>query len=54
MESFLEKTLQNGFAIAVASFLLIRTDKRLEELKDAILRLASVLAGKIETGGVQQ
>ncbi|MDL2298900.1 YvrJ family protein [Synergistaceae bacterium OttesenSCG-928-D05] len=41
--------LQNGFSIAVASFLLLRTDKRMEELKDAVLKLANV----IETKGVK-
>lgn len=43
MEEGFEKMLQHGFSIAVASYLLLRTDKRIEELKDAVLQLASVI-----------
>lgn len=32
MEDFLEKTLQHSFSIAVAAYLLVRMDKRIEEL----------------------
>lgn len=43
MEDITEKMIQHGFSIAVASYLLLRTDKRMEELKDAVLQLASVI-----------
>lgn len=43
MEDFLEKTLQHSFSIAVASYLLVRMDKRIEELTKAVVHLVSVI-----------
>lgn len=46
MEDFMGSMLQNGFSIAVASFLLVRMDKRLEELTKAVVHLGSVIEAK--------
>lgn len=46
MEDFLEKTLQHGFSIAVASYLLVRMDKRIEELTKAVVSLVNVIGAK--------
>ena len=46
MEDFMATMLQNGFSIAVASYLLIRMDHRLEELTLAVVHLGSVMEGK--------
>lgn len=46
MEEFLEKMLQNGFSIAVASFLLVRMDRRIEELTKAVLNLVNIIEAK--------
>lgn len=46
MEEFLEKMLQNGFSIAVASFLLVRMDRRIEELTKAVLHLVNIIEAK--------
>ena len=46
MEDFMANMLQNGFSIAVASYLLIRMDRRLEELTRAVVHLGSVMEGK--------
>ena len=46
MEDFMSSMLQNGFSIAVASFLLVRMDKRLEELTKAVVHLGSVIEAK--------
>ena len=35
--------IQNGFSIAVASFLLVRMDRRLEELTKAVISLGAVM-----------
>ncbi|MDO4559488.1 MAG: YvrJ family protein [bacterium] len=43
MDELTGSMLQNGFSIAVASFLLIRMDKRLEELTKAVAGLGSVM-----------
>jgi hypothetical protein len=51
MDAFMEKMLQHGFSIAVASYLLIRTDKRIGDLKDALDGLKNAvdrLVGVIE------
>lgn len=50
MDEISEKLLQNGFAIAVASFLLLRTDKRIENLTEAVHRLSGVLTSMLESG----
>ncbi len=46
MEDFTANMLQNGFSIAVASYLLIRMDRRLEELTRAVMNLGSIIEGK--------
>ena len=46
MEDFTANMLQNGFSIAVASYLLIRMDRRMEELTRAVVQLGSVMEGK--------
>ena len=46
MEDFTANMLQNGFSIAVASYLLIRMDRRMEELTRAVVHLGSVMEGK--------
>lgn len=43
MEEFLEKMLQHSFSIAVASYLLVRMDKRVEELTKAVVHLVTVI-----------
>ena len=48
MEDFMSTVVQNGFSVAVAAFLLVRMEKRLEELSLAIRVLhAAIIAGKI-------
>lgn len=39
MESFLQAVLQNGFSVAVAAFLLLRMERELRGLREAIDRL---------------
>jgi len=46
MEEFTANMLQNGFSIAVASFLLIRMDRRLEEITKAVIHLSNVIERK--------
>ncbi len=43
MEDLLRSALQNGFSIAVAAFLLVRMESRLETLTMAINDLRNVL-----------
>ncbi|MBQ9881340.1 MAG: YvrJ family protein [Synergistes sp.] len=43
MDELIGSIAQNGFSIAVASFLLIRMDRRLEELTKAVIGLGSVI-----------
>lgn len=43
MEELTASMIQNGFSVAVASFLLIRMDKRLEELTKAVAHLGTVM-----------
>ena len=43
MDELTSSMIQNGFSIAVASYLLIRMEKRLEDLTKAVLRLDSVM-----------
>ena len=47
MEDFTANMLQNGFSIAVASYLLIRMDRRMEELTRAVVHLGSVMEGRV-------
>ena len=46
MEEYFAKLLEHGFAVMVATYLLLRTDKRLGELKDSVLYLAGVIERK--------
>jgi hypothetical protein len=39
METFVQSALQNGFSIAVAAFLLLRMERELRALREAIDRL---------------
>lgn len=48
MEELLERMIQHGFSIAVASYLLIRMDRRIEELTNAVMRLVSVIESEKE------
>ena len=43
MDELIGRIVQTGFSIAVASFLLIRMEKRLEELTKAVISLGSVI-----------
>lgn len=43
MEDFIAGVLQSTFSIAVAAFLLVRTESRLAELSCAIARLEAVI-----------
>lgn len=45
MEQFVSSAIQSGFAVAVAAFLLVKVDKRLEELTGAISELRMTIAG---------
>ncbi len=44
LEEFITSTLQTGFSIAVAAYLLIRMEKRLDELSLAINNLEKGVA----------
>lgn len=46
MEELLTAALQNGFAIAVAAYLLVRIDKRLDEFTKAVAHLEAVIERK--------
>lgn len=46
MEEFLSSAVQSGFAVAVAAYLLVRMEKRLEELTQAISELRMTISGK--------
>jgi hypothetical protein len=39
LETFIQSTLQNGFSIVVAAFLLLRMERELRVLREAIDRL---------------
>jgi len=39
MEAFVQAVLQNGFSVAVAAFLLLRMERELRGLREAIERL---------------
>lgn len=43
MEELTASMIQNGFSVAVAAYLLIRMDKRLEELTKAVTDLGAVM-----------
>ncbi len=47
MEDFMSTVVQNGFSVAVAAFLLVRMERRLEELSRAIRDLhAAIISGR--------
>lgn len=46
MEDFMSAIVQNGFSVAVAAFLLVRMDRRLEELSQAIRDLHSAILNR--------
>jgi hypothetical protein len=46
MEEFMASMLQNGFSVAVASYLLVRMDHRMEELTRAVIQLGTVIERK--------
>jgi hypothetical protein len=48
MEEFLNSALQSGFSVAVAAYLLIRMEKRLESLGEAIRDLHTWLRAGME------
>ena len=43
MEELLKSALQNGFAVAVAGYLLIRMEKEIKALKESIDKLTIIL-----------
>jgi len=49
MEDFLASAIQSGFAVAVAGYLLVRMESRLQELTNAIRDLQVAIVNK---GGV--
>ncbi len=46
MEELIGSVMQSTFSIAVASYLLVRMEKRMEELTKAVVHLGSVLEAK--------
>jgi len=46
MDAFFIQALQNGFSVAVAGYLLVRMERRLEDLARAIEALRVSLEGK--------
>ena len=46
MDEIIEKMVQHGFSVAVASFLLVRMDRRVEELTRAVVQLINILEAK--------
>lgn len=46
MEVVLETMLQHSFSVAVATYLLVRMDKRIGELTDAVVQLVSVIEAR--------
>lgn len=43
MEELTANMIQNGFSVAVAAYLLVRMDRRLEELTKAVVNLGTVM-----------
>jgi hypothetical protein len=46
MEELVSSAIQSGFAVAVAAYLLVRMEKRLDELTKAISELRMTIAGQ--------
>ena len=44
MDELTVKLIEHGFAIAVASYLLLRTDRHIQELKNAVVQLTNIIA----------
>jgi hypothetical protein len=51
MEEFLTGALEGTFSIAVAGYLLIRMERRLDDLSNAIARLETAISGMKWRGG---
>jgi len=45
MEDFMSTVVQSGFSVAVAAYLLVRMERRLEELSSAIRDLHAAISG---------
>ena len=52
MEDFLIGLIENTFAVVVAAYLLIRMERRLDDLASAIARLETAIHG-MNRGGAQ-
>ena len=46
MEELIGSIVQSSFSVAVASYLLVRMDKRMEELTRAVLHLGTVIEAR--------
>ena len=46
MEELIGNVMQSSFSVAVAAYLLVRMDKRMEELTRAVLHLGSVIEAR--------
>ncbi|MEG1799715.1 MAG: YvrJ family protein [Synergistaceae bacterium] len=51
MEELISSIMQSTFSVAVASYLLVRMDKRMEELTKAVVHLGSVIEAKEARNG---
>jgi hypothetical protein len=51
MESLLANILQSSFSVAVAAYLLVRMESRLDGLTNAIVRLGSTIDTLVTRGG---
>ncbi|MDR1472542.1 MAG: YvrJ family protein [Synergistaceae bacterium] len=51
MEDFMAGALQGVFSVAVAGYLLVRMEDRLDKLTTAIARLESAIDGVFKRGG---
>lgn len=43
MNEILEMCVQNGFSVAVAAYLLVKVEARIEELTNAVTKLVTVI-----------
>ncbi len=46
MEELIGNVMQSSFSVAVAAYLLVRMDKRMEELTKAVVHLGAVMEAK--------
>jgi hypothetical protein len=51
MEDFISAMLQGPFAVAVAAYLLVRMEKRLDDLTRAIVTLRAAIDARFASGG---